>query len=185
MTIILNQCNEAKRAEIALGSSYEDNLEAGELIKFLARVCTVCNDTNNANTFFGSSVTKQNYQTLFSTNTNCQRTSIGTSDQRCYLGYNTNQCNVSFDTVDDTEVTTSIHITKESTVTTTISMSNNDDEPWLDAHEEFDLWYDTPETMDNYKKRDKPPNILKDTSIINESPNKHIDPDFYISKCQT
>ena len=32
MTIIFNQCDEATRAEIALGSSYEDNLEAEELI---------------------------------------------------------------------------------------------------------------------------------------------------------
>ena len=31
-------------------------------------------------------------------------------------------------------------------------MSNEDDKPWFDAHEEFDLWYNTPETRDNYKE---------------------------------
>ena len=72
----------------------------------------------------------------------------------------------------------SIDVTKESTVTTTISMSINDDKPWFDAHEEFDLWYDTPETMDNYQEWDDPPIILKDTSKSNESPKEYIDPDL-------
>ena len=102
---------------------------------------------------------------------------------------NTNSYNVSFDTTDDAEVTTSIHVTKESTLTTTISMSNDDDESWFDAHEEFDSWYNTSETMDNYKEWDKQPNILQNNSINNESPNKlfhkHIEPDFYISEIQT
>ena len=43
MTIIPNQYNEATRAKITLGSFYEDNFEAGELMKFLARVHTICN----------------------------------------------------------------------------------------------------------------------------------------------
>ena len=54
----LNQFDETTRAEIALGSSYEDNLEAGKLIKFLPRVCTVCNNTDDADIFFGSWVTE-------------------------------------------------------------------------------------------------------------------------------
>ena len=58
MTIIFNQCNKATRAEIVLGSSYEDNSEAGELIKFLVRVCTACNETNDAKVLFSSMVTK-------------------------------------------------------------------------------------------------------------------------------
>ena len=33
MTIILNQYDDTTRVEIALGSSYENNFEAGELIK--------------------------------------------------------------------------------------------------------------------------------------------------------
>ena len=57
MNIILNQCNGDTRVVIALGSSYE-KIEAGELIKFLARVHTVCNDTDEAGVFFGSWVTK-------------------------------------------------------------------------------------------------------------------------------
>ena len=62
---------------------------------------------------------------------------------------NTNSCNVYFNTADGAEIATSIDITKESTVTTIISMSIKDDEPWFDAHEEFDLRYNTQETMDN------------------------------------
>ena len=49
----------------------------------------------------------------------------------------------------------------------------------------FDLWYNTPETMDNYQERDNPPNIIGDRSNISGSLNKHIEQDFYISKCQT
>ena len=59
---------------------------------------------------------------------------------------------MSFDNTDDAEIATSINVTKESTVTTVIFMPIEDDKPWFDAHEEFDLWYDTLETMDNYKK---------------------------------
>ena len=58
MTIILNQCDEDIRGEISLGSSYVDNLETGELIKFLARVRTVCNNTDDADIFFGSRVSE-------------------------------------------------------------------------------------------------------------------------------
>ena len=64
-------------------------------------------------------------------------------------------------------------------------MPIEDDEPWFDAHDEFDLCYNTPETMDDYKEWDNSPNILKDTSIINESPNKHIEPDLYTGERQT
>ena len=52
MTTILNQCDKAARAEISFGPLYEDNLEAGAPIKFLARVRIVCNNSNDANVFF-------------------------------------------------------------------------------------------------------------------------------------
>ena len=94
MTIIFSQCNKATRVKIPLGSSYEDNLEAGELMKSLARV-------------------------------------------------------------------------------------------WFDAHEDFYSWYYTQETMENNKEWDKPPNILEDIGVINESMNEHIKPDFYISERQS
>ena len=58
MTIILNQCDKSTKVKIALGSSYEDNLEAGELIKFLGRVRTIYDNTNGTNVFFSSRVTK-------------------------------------------------------------------------------------------------------------------------------
>ena len=64
-------------------------------------------------------------------------------------------------------------------------MSHDNDETWFDAYEEFDLWHNTPETMDNYKEWDKPPNILEDIGVINESMNEHIKPDFYISERQS
>ena len=52
--IILDQCNEDTRAEIALDSSYENNMKAGELTKFLMQVRKSCDDTKNKNEFFGS-----------------------------------------------------------------------------------------------------------------------------------
>ena len=69
--------------------------------------------------------------------------------------------------------------------TVTVSMSHEDDESWFDAHEDFDLWHNTSETMDNYDKWDKPPSIRDVIGINNEFTNKHIEPDFYIGKRQT
>ena len=64
-------------------------------------------------------------------------------------------------------------------------MSIKGDELWFNAHEESDPWYNVPEIMDNYKEWDNPPNILRDTDIISESPKEHIEPDFYINERQT
>ena len=58
INIILNRCDEDTRAEIALGFSYEVNLEAGELIKFLAKVRTVCKNTDDTDRCFGCQVTR-------------------------------------------------------------------------------------------------------------------------------
>ena len=127
MTIIFNQCNEDTRAKIAFGSLYEDNLEVGELIKFPTRVHTVCHGTNDANVLFGSQVTKITEHHFQPTLIVEELLSAHPTDDAIWD--NTNPCNVYFDTADDTEITTSIDITKESTVTTTISMSNDDDKP--------------------------------------------------------
>ena len=56
MIIIFRQCDEATRTEIALGASYEDVFQAKNLIQFLARVCIVCNVSNNGGLLFGSHV---------------------------------------------------------------------------------------------------------------------------------
>ena len=179
MNGMLVQYSSYNRAEIALISSYEDNLEVGKLIEFLTRVCTVCNDTNSENNCFGSWVTKITKHYFQPTLLVEELLLAHLADDAIWD--NTNPYKVSFDTTDDAEITTSIHVTKESTVTTTISMSNDDDKPWFDVHKEFDLWYNTPETMDNYKEWEELPNILKNTSIINESLNKHIVPDFILA----
>ena len=150
----------AKRVEIALGLSYEDNLEAVELIKLLARVRIVYNGKNNANVLVGSQVTKTIEQHF-------QPTPIIKEPLSAHPTYdviqdNTNPCNVFSDTTDEADITTSIHITKESvcdcrkfdaedTVTMTTSMSHNDDNPWFDAYVDFNLLYNTSETMDDYK----------------------------------
>ena len=183
INIILNQSDEDTRAEIALGSSYEDSFEAGELIKFLARVRTVCNNTDDADVFFGSQVT-----TI--TKHHSQPTSIVEELLSAYptddaIWNNTNPCHVSFGTADGTEIATSIDVTKESTVTTILSMSNKDDTPWFDTNEEFDSWYNTTETKDDYREWDDPPNVPKSTSIINKSLNKHIESDFCFGERQT
>ena len=51
MKIILDQCDEDTRAEIALDSSYEDNMKAGELSKLLMQVHKICNNTEDKNVF--------------------------------------------------------------------------------------------------------------------------------------
>jgi len=52
MTLIFEQFDDATRTETAPGASYEANYKAGELIKFLTRVRTVCNQSNNGGLFF-------------------------------------------------------------------------------------------------------------------------------------
>ena len=107
------------------------------------RVYVVCNITNNGNILFGSQVNKiTEYHfrpTLF------VEELLAAHPTNDDIWDNTNPCNVSFDTVDNAEITTSIHITKESTSTcckfdsqdlllVTISMSHDDDKSWFDAH---------------------------------------------------
>ena len=58
MTIIFGQCDDTTRTKISLGESYKTNCEAGELIKFLTRVCKVCNGSNNGGLFLGAHVSK-------------------------------------------------------------------------------------------------------------------------------
>ena len=183
ITIIFNQWNEDTRAEIALEFSYEDNFEAGELIKFLAIIHTVYNNTDNEEIFFGSWITKITKHDFQPTPIVEELLSAHLTEEA--ILDNTNPCNISFDIIDGAEIAASIKVTKESTTTTTIFMSIEDDEPWFDAHDQFYSWYNTPEIMDNYKEWDNPPNILGNTSITSESLNKHIKPDFYISKRQT
>ena len=137
MAIILNQYNGATRTEIALGTSYEDDFEAGELIKFLARVYIVCNVTDDGDVPFSSWVTKITEHNVWPTlSVEEVMAAHPTND---IIWDNTNPWDVSIDTVDNAEITTSIHIMEESTSTcckfdsqellpVTISMSHDDDE---------------------------------------------------------
>ena len=183
MKIILNQWDEDTRAEIAIGSFFEDNLEAGELIKFLARVRTVCDDTEDADAFFGSWVTKITKHHLQLITIVKELLAAHPTDDAIWD--NTNPYDLFLEDINGTETAARIDFTKESIVTTTTSMSIKDDELWFNAHGESDSWCDVPETMDNYQEWDNTPNILGDTSIIDESPKEHIESDFYISECQT
>ena len=135
INIILNQYNEDTRAAIALGSSYEDNLEAEELIKFLARVRTVCNDTDDADIFFGSWLTKITKHHLQPTRIVKEILLAHPTDNSIWN--NANPYDVSFDDTDGSEISASIDVTKESTVITIISISIKDDETWFDAHEKI------------------------------------------------
>ena len=111
MTVILEQCNEATRTKIALDTSYEDNFEARELIKFLARVYAVCNLTNNGDILFGSCVTKIIEHNVWPT-LSIEELLIAhpTNDA---IWDHTNPCDVANNTVDNAEITTSIHIMTE------------------------------------------------------------------------
>ena len=137
MNIIINHCNEDTRTKIALGSLYEDNLKTGELIKFLARVRTICNNTDNGDDFFGSWLTKITKHHLHPTTIVEELLLAHPTDDGIWD--NTNRCDVSFDDTYGAEIAASIDVTKGSTVTTTISMPIKDDELWFDTHEEFDL----------------------------------------------
>ena len=97
---------------------------------------------------------------------------------------NNKPCNSSLEDIDGTETAASIDFTKESIVTMTVFMSTEDDELWSNVHEESNLLYNVPETMDNYQEWDNSPNILQDTSIISQSPKEHIKLDFSIGKRQ-
>ena len=136
MTIILSQCDEATRTEITLAASYEDNFKAGVLTKFLARVHKVYDVTNNRNLLFGYWVTKITEHHLQPTLSVKELLSAHLTEDAMWD--NINPCNISFDTVYNAEITTSIHITKESTSTcckfdsqdplpVTTSMSYDDD----------------------------------------------------------
>ena len=178
MTIILNQWNEATRGKVARGASYKEKFEAGELIKFLARVHTVSNVTNDGNVLFGSWVTKITEHHFWPTLFVKELLSAHPTDDAIWD--NTNTCNISFNTEDNAEIITSIHITKESTFTcykfdsqdllpVTVSMSHDDDDSWFDAHKDFDLWHNTSKPMDNYNEWDQPPNICDVIGVISNS----------------
>ena len=114
MEIILDQCNVDTRAEIALSTPYEDDLKAGELIKFLIRLRKVCTNTEDKNLFFGSSVTripKHHFQPA--------------TDYEQLLAARPN---------DDANV----DVTKESVATTITPMLTKDDEIWYNANGEYD-----------------------------------------------
>ena len=141
MSIILNRCDEDTRAEIALGSSCQDNLEAGELIKFLARVRTVCNNTDDADVFFGSRVTKITKHHLQPTTIVKELLAAHPTDDAIWD--NANPCNVSLDNTSESEepvnttmTTTSIrsednsNTTQESIGSIAISMLAECDETW-------------------------------------------------------
>ena len=98
---------------------------------------------------------------------------------------NTKPCNVSLDNMSGTEDLVNINGIKESISTTTTLTSNVYDKIWYNTHKECDLWYNVPETMDNYQEWDNLPNVLKDTSLNYESASDHIKSDFYISDHQT
>ena len=78
---------------------------------------------------------------------------------------NTNPCNVSLDNTSDSEepvnttmTTTSIrseddsNATQDSVATTPTFMSEENNETWYDTNEEYDLWHNGIETMDNYQE---------------------------------
>ena len=59
MTIIFGQCDEATKTTIALGETYHADYQAGNLIKFLNQVHTVCFGSNNVGLSFESLTTSK------------------------------------------------------------------------------------------------------------------------------
>ena len=54
-------------------------------------------------------------------------------------------------------------------------MSEENDEIWYDTNEEYNLWHNGTETIDNYQEWIDPPTIVGDTNITNPII-KHIEP---------
>ena len=114
-----------------------------------------------------------------------------------------NTFGVSLDDTSDTEGPVSTNVTKEpvkttttpmsieidhntnvapdSVATTTTPISIENDKTWYDANEEYDLWNNTTETMDNYQEWVDPPTVLGDTDKT-EHINKHDKPQIYHGK---
>ena len=194
ITIISQQCHNITRTEIALGASYKNDLEAGELINFLTRVCTVCKGSDNGGLLFSSCVVKitgHNFWPLQSV-----EEWLAAHPTYDAIWDHTNPCDVSIDSVDNAEIITNSHIMEESVSTcrksdspellqVVVSMSYEDDKSWFDAYEDIDSWYDASETLDKYDKWNKPPNTDDVDGINNEPINKCIKPDLYIGKRQT
>mmetsp|Transcript_3771 Transcript_3771/g.4076 ORF Transcript_3771/g.4076 Transcript_3771/m.4076 type:complete len:179 (+) Transcript_3771:294-830(+) len=134
MKILPNRWDKNTRTEIALGSSYEDNLEAGELIKFLVRLRKVCNDTEDTDIFFGSWVTKITKHHVQPTTIVEQLLAAHPNNDAIWD--NTNPCDVYLDNTSGTEALANVDVTKELIVTTRTSMSTKDDKIWCNAHEE-------------------------------------------------
>ena len=61
------------------------------------------------------------------------------------------------------EIDNNTNIVQNSITTTTIPMSIEDVKTWYDANEEYNLWHDAAEIMDNYQEWVDPPTVLGDT----------------------
>ena len=105
-----------------------------------------------------------------------------------YIWNSTNPCDVSLDntsnskkTVNLTMTTTSIGIeknssaTQDSVVTTTTITSIENNKIQYNTNEEYDLWYDAAESMNNYQEWINPPTVVGDMNII-DLIIEHIDP---------
>ena len=181
--IILDQCDKNTRVEITLNSSYEDNMKAGELIKFLMRVHKICDDTKDKDVFFGSRITEITKHHFRPTTIVKQILTIHLIDDAIWD--NTNPCDVSRDNVNGTEVLANIDVTEESITTKTTSISTIYNKVLYNAHTECDFWHDVLKTMDSYQAWDDPSTILEDVSPNYESPKEYIEPVFLICNCQT
>ena len=134
MKIILDQCDEDTRAEIALGPLYEDNLKTGELIKFLMRIRKVCNNTDDTNMFLGSRITritKHHFQPA-----TIVKQILAAHPNNDAILDNTDPCNISLDNTSGTEDLANVGVTKK-VETTTTPMSTKDDEILYNTNEEY------------------------------------------------
>ena len=183
MKIILDLCDEETKADIAINSSCEENTKTGDFIKFLIQMRRICNDTKDKTVFFGSQLSSITKHQCFPTKTVKQILATHLMDDDIWN--NTNPCDVSLEDMSGIENLVNIDGTKESITTTTTLTSSVYDKIWYNTHEECDLQYNVPETMNNYQEWDDPLNILEDTSHNYEFASDHIKQDFYIDNRQT
>ena len=71
------------------------------------------------------------------------------------------------------KIDNNINVAQDTAAITTTLMSTEDDKTWYDANEEYDLWHNAAETMNNYQEWTDPQTVLKEANKT-ESIIKHI-----------
>ena len=82
------------------------------------------------------------------------------------------------------EIYHNFNASQDSVATTTTIMSEENDETWYDTDEEYNLWHNAAETIDNYQEWADPLTVLGDMDQT-DPVNKHIEPHIHEGEYHT